>query len=319
MPRTFDGELRPMRSHVARVALGAVLLVCGCSQANKTSSPGGKTAQTTFDTPEHAVEALFKAASANDTTALLAMAGPDSRDVVIGADPVASKRERQVVVAAMIERWWLEGQGDTLTVVVGNESYPMPIPLVKENGTWRFDAASGRDEVMYRRIGRNELAVIDVAAAFAEAQHEYAMQSHDGVPKGAYAQYFLSDPGKENGLYWAQATPKSPLSPMGELAAKAASHGYGQSKADPYWGYYFKMLTAQGANAPGGAKSWIEGNRMAGGFGMLAWPADYGGSGIMTFMVGPDGAVRQKDLGQETSTLVAAMTTFDPDTSWTRD
>lgn len=298
-----------MRTQVVRLALGAALLAWGCSPAG----------QMTFDTPEAAVEAMFKAASVNDTTAMLAMMGADSRDVVIGVDPVQARRDRQVAVAAMIERWWLEGEGDTLTLVIGNESFPMSTPLVRKNGKWRFDTASGREELMYRRIGRNELTVIDVAEAFVEAQKEYAARSHDGVPKGAYAQRFLSEPGKENGLFWPVSSPNAMPSPMGELAAKAAAEGYGEAvRHDPYNGYYFKVLTSQGANAAGGPKSWIHGNAMTGGFGMVAWPADYGASGIMTFMVGPDGVVLQKDLGDETGTLAAAMTAFDPDQTWTR-
>ena len=298
-----------MRTQVVPLALGAALLAWGCSPAG----------QTTFDTPETAVEAMFKAASINDTTAMLAIMGAGSRDVVIGVDPVQSRRDRQVAVAAMIERWWLEGEGDTLTLVIGNESFPMSTPLVRTNGKWRFDTASGREELMYRRIGRNELTVIDVAEAFVEAQKEYAARSHDGVPKGAYAQRFLSEPGKENGLFWPASSPTATPSPMGELAARAAAEGYGEAvRHDPYHGYNFKVLTTQGATVAGGPKSWIHGNAMTGGFGMVAWPADYGASGIMTFMVGPDGVVLQKDLGEETGALAAAMTAFDPDETWTR-
>lgn len=298
-----------MRTQALRLALGAAFLVWGCS-------PAGPKA---FDSPEAAVETLFKAASANDTTAMLAIMGADSRDMVIGVDPVQSRRERQVAVAAMIERWWLEGEGDTLTLVMGNESFPMAMPLVRKNGKWRFDTMAGREELRYRRIGRNELTVIDVSQAFVEAQKEYAARSHDGVPKGAYAQRFLSEPGKENGLFWPASSPNAMPSPMGELAARAAAEGYGKEvRHDPYHGYYFKVLTTQGASAAGGPKSWIEGNAMTGGFGMVAWPADYGASGIMTFMVGPDGVVLQKDLGEETGTLAAAMTAFDPDPTWTR-
>jgi len=300
-----------MRTSFAYLALVATLLAWGCSM------PSGKTAPSTFATPEDAVHAMFKAISTNDTTALVALVGTDHRDLVIGVDLVQAKRDREVVTVAMIERWWLDGEGDTRTVVVGNENYPMPIPLIQENGKWRFDAESGRDEVLYRRIGRNELAAIDVAEGFVDAQHEYAASSHDGVPKGAYAQRFLSEQGKQNGLYWPTKEGEAP-SPMGDLVAKAAGQGYSMSDVGaPYRGYLYKLLTEQGPNARGGQRSWVENGVMKGGFGMLAWPAEYGASGVMTFLIGPDGVVRQKNLGEGTPTAVEAITAFDPDSSWT--
>lgn len=299
-----------MRSWSACLAaiLGLGASLSGCS----TRSTG----QQTFATPDAAVEAMFHALSRNDTTAIVAILGPEARSVQNVTDPVQAKRERQVVAAAMIEQWWLDGAGDSLTVVVGNEDYPLPIPLVREKGQWRFDTAAGKEELLYRRIGRDELAVIDVANAFIEAQHEYASQSHDGVRKGAFAQRIVSEPGKHNGLYW-PATAEAPVpSPMGELAARASAEGYGGGKRAPYHGYYFKVLTAQGASAPGGARSWIVGDAMTGGFALVAWPAEYGLTGVMTFLVGPDGVIRQKDLGTDTATLAEAVTTFDPDPSW---
>ena len=302
-----------MRTHFARLALVASLLAGGCAM------PAGKPSQPTFDTPEAAVEAMFKAVSTDDTTALMALAGPDARDVVNSADRVQAKRERQVMTAAMIERWWLEGDGDTRTVVIGNESYPLAIPLIRENGKWRFDGAAGRDELFFRRIGRNELAVMDVAEAYVQAQKEYASRSHDGVPKGAFAQRIMSEENRHNGLFWPATASETSPSPMGELAAKAATQGYGREdvvKGAPYHGYYFKVLTEQGPNAPGGQRSWMKGDAMTGGFGLIAWPAEYGASGVMTFMIGPDGVLRQKDLGAETPALVQSTTAFDPDTSW---
>jgi hypothetical protein len=234
------------------------------------------------------------------------------------SDRVQARREREVLIAAMRERWYLQGEGSTREIVIGNEDYPLAVPLVEENGKWRFDTEAGKEEIRFRRVGRNELAVIDVATTFVEAQKEYAAESHDGVPKGAYAQRILSEPGKHNGLFWPVEEGK-PLSPMGEFAAKAAAEGYSGENArrDPYHGYFFKVLTAQGPTAPGGEKSWIVDGAMRDGFGLLAWPAEYGASGVMTFMIGPDGVLREKDLGSETPTFAVAIDRFDPDSTWT--
>lgn len=297
------------------VALGVI--ASGCTGQGERPAPS-EPSQSTFDTPDAAAEALYKAAAANDTSALIALFGPNSREILGQSDHVQAKREREVVVAAMRERWYLEGEGTTREIVIGNEDHPLAIPLVDEGGKWRFDTEAGKEELRFRRVGRNELAVMDVAAAFVEAQKEYAAESHDGVAKGAYAQKLLSDPGKHNGLFWPVDEGQA-LSPMGELAAKASAEGYGGENArrEPLYGYYFKILTAQGPSAPGGEKSWVVDGTMRGGFGLLAWPAEYGASGVMTFMVGPDGALRQKDLGDETPTAAAAITRFDPDSSWT--
>lgn len=287
------------------------LAVAGCSAKD------GGSAQQTFDTPDAAVEAFFKAISKTDTTALLAMFGPNSREIVIPADQVQAAHEREVVRAAMIERWWLEGDSNTRTIVVGNESYPMPVPLVQEKGKWRFDTEAGKQEVLFRRVGRNELAAMDVLSAFVQAQHEYAAKSHDGVSKGTFAQRVLSDSGKHNGLYWPTTGKDTAQSPMGELAAEATAEGYGNNaRTAPYHGYQFKVLKGQGANATGGEKSWIVNGAMTGGFGFLAWPAEYGSSGVMTFIVGPDGVIRQKDLGDDTPAQAQAIAAFNPDSSW---
>ena len=275
-----------------------------------------------FPTPDAAAQALARAVLGNDTTALLDIMGPDSRPLIIPSDQVQAARDRQVVAAAMTERWWLEGEGDSSrTLVMGNESWPFPIPIVHDKGgNWRFDVAAGRDEMLHRRIGANEIAVMEVANAFVEAQREYASIGRDGNPRGVYAQRFVSEPGRQDGLYWPVTSPDSAASPMGELAAKAAADGYRKSETGPtaYHGYYFKVLTAQGANAKGGERSYIVDGLMRGGFAMIAWPADYGDSGIMTFIIGQDGVLRQKDLGPETAALAKAIVAFDPDSSWTK-
>jgi len=294
--------------------IGVPFTLSSCSRTTVDPS-----AQRTFATPDAAAEALARAVSGNDTTALLAIMGPDSRALIMQSDRVQAAHDGQVVAAAMAERWWLEGSdSSSRTLVMGNESWPFPIPIVRTNGVWRFDTAAGRDEVLYRRIGGNETAVMGVAYGFVDAQREYASAGRDGKPKGIYAQRFLSTPGRHDGLYWPVADSTRPQSPMGALAAEAAAEGYQRSDAgrNPYHGYYVKILTAQGASAPGGARSYVENGAMRGGFALVAWPADYGESGVMTFIIGPAGVLYQKDLGPDTKTLAPAIAAFDPDSSW---
>ncbi len=307
-----------MRSTLRRASalLGTILTWSAC--AGSVAEPP---AQRTFETPDAAAQALARAVLGDDTTALLDIMGPDSRPIILPSDRVQAARDRQVVAAAMTERWWLEGEGDSArTLVMGNESWPFPVPIVHRNGSWRFDLAAGRDEMLHRRIGANELAVMEVAHAFADAQREYASVGRDGNTRGVYAQRFVSEPGRQDGLYWPVTSPDSDASPMGELAAKAAADGYRKSAVGPtaYHGYYFKVLTEQGPHARGGAHSYLVNGLMRGGFAMIAWPADYGESGVMTFMIGQDGVLRQKDLGPETAMLAKAIVAFDPDSSWTR-
>jgi hypothetical protein len=299
------------------VVLGSVIALSTCNRGSTEPE-----AQQTFPTPDEAAQALARAVLANDTAALLNIMGPASRPLILPSDQVQAARDRQVVAAAMNERWWLEGEGDSSrTLVMGNESWPFPIPLVRKEGKWRFDTEAGREEMLHRRIGANELAVMEVAAAFVEAQREYASAGRDGQSAGAYAQRFVSEPGRQDGLYWPVTSPDSAQSPLGEFAAKAAADGYRRDDAaqrTAYHGYYFRMLTSQGPHAPGGAKSYLVNGAMRGGFAMIAWPADYAASGIMTFMIGRDGVLHQKDLGPETPTLAPAIEAFDPDSTWER-
>ena len=300
----------------APALVGSMFTLSACS-GSVAEPPSPKA----FPTPDAAAQALARAVLGDDTTALLDIMGKDSRPIILPSDRVQAARDRQVVAAAMTERWWLEGEGDSSrTLVMGNESWPFPIPIVHQNGAWRFDVAAGRDEVLHRRIGANEIAVMEVARAFVDAQREYASIGRDGNPRGVYAQRFVSEPGRQDGLYWPVSSSDTAASPMGELAAKAAADGYRKSATGPtaYHGYYFKVLTAQGPNARGGAHSYLVKGLMRGGFAMVAWPADYGESGIMTFMIGQDGILRQKDLGPETAMQAQAIEAFDPDSSWTR-
>jgi hypothetical protein len=216
----------------------------------------------------------------------------------------------------VMHRWRTMPDGSQM-LLVGPQNFPFPIPLKKNaGGEWYFDTAAGKEEVLNRRVGRNELAVINVCAAVADAQAQYFSQKHGGVPQ--YAQKFISDPGQQNGLFWPE-TPGQPKSPVGPLAAQATADGY---KADPnhhqpFHGYYFAVLDKQGPNAAGGAKDYIVNGKMTGGFALVAYPAKYGDSGIMTFLINQDGPLIQKDLGTNTDQIASTMTEFNPDSTWT--
>jgi hypothetical protein len=273
-----------------------------------------------FDTPQHAAEALIATVTKGTVDDLIAIFGPEGKELVESADAADARQSREVFAAAARERWHLEdGANGSKIVVIGNEEWPFPVPLVQSGGGWRFDTAAGKDEVVARRVGRNELEVIQLSRTYVTAQHLYAATGHDGQPAGAYAMVFRSDAGRQNGLYW-PASHRERRSPLGDLVASAAEEGRAISATPaapmPFHGYYFKILTAQGASAPGGAKNYVDGGRMTGGFALIAWPAFYDSSGVMTFIVGQDGVVHEKDLGPETSATASAMRAFDPDASW---
>jgi hypothetical protein len=278
------------------------------------------TTQKTFATPEEAVKSLADTVKAGNLDALLAIFGSTGQELIDSSEPAIARQHQQVFTVAMREKWHLEDAGpDRKTLVIGNEDWPFPVPLVKEGDTWRFDTAAGKEEVLARRIGRNELATIDAARAYVTAQRRYAEQGHDGKPAGVHAVRFQSDPGKENGLYWPTSRGQKP-SPLGDVVAQAAAEGRpvtGKAvQPSAFHGYYFKILTAQGSAAPGGAKSYIVKGEMTGGFALVAWPAQYDATGIMTFIVNQDGVVREKDLGSGTDAAARKMTTYNPDSSW---
>lgn len=293
----------------------AGLLVGGCA-----SSDSHYCNQTVFDRPEDAAKQLNVALASGQASELDALFGSDASETLASGDPVADRWNRQILATAMSERWVLESDGPaTKEVVIGYESWPFPIPLVKDDRGWWFDTVAGHEEVLARRIGRNELATIASLNAFVDAERQYASTGHDGKPAGVFAQKIHSDSGTHNGLYWSTPGAKEPPSPMGEFIARAAAKGYNKDGADgetPYHGYYFRILTSQGPAAPGGAKSYIVGDSMTGGFAMIACPAMYRSSGVMTFIVGPDGVVRQADLGTDTPAAAAAITAFDPTDRW---
>jgi hypothetical protein len=276
--------------------------------------------QKSFASPEDAVKALVDALKSNDTKALSALFGPGSKDLVFSGDPVADKTRRERFVVYFNEKNRLEEvSADKVVLYVGDEDWPFPIPVVKRGNVWQFDPTEGREEILARRIGRNELSVIQICLAYVDAQREYASKDRQGHGLLEYAQRFGSTPGKHDGLYW-KAKEGEEESPLGLLAAKAVREGYsGRKSGDkpiPYHGYYYRILKGQGKDAPGGAYSYVVNGKMIGGFAMVAYPATYGSSGITTFIVNQDGIVYQKDLGKTTEGIVAKMTLFNPDKTW---
>ncbi len=294
------------------LALVIVLVVALPGQA---ATP--KKAQKSFGSPEEAVKGLVAAVKNHDRNEALAILGPDSPDIVNSGDPVADRAGQERFVRLYEENNVIEGaESGKATLIIGNEAYPFPIPLVKKGKKWRFDTRAGKEEILNRRIGRNELDVIDVMRAYVEAQREYASKDRGGGSM-AFAQKIRSTPGKKDGLYW-KAGEGEEESPLGPLAAKAAGEGYKTSGESPipFHGYYFRILKAQGKDADGGAFNYVVNGSMILGFAMVAYPAHYGSSGIMTFMVNQNGVVYQKDLGKDTPEIAAAMKLYNPDKSW---
>jgi hypothetical protein len=273
-----------------------------------------------FPTPDEAVRALVDTVKAGDMDALLGFFGPKGRELVDTSDPATGRRNREVFLAAMGEGWKLADKGPgRKELVVGNESWPFPMPLVKTAAGWSFDAAAGREEILNRRIGNNELAVIRVLREYVDAQRAYAATGHDGKRAGLYARRFGSASGKQDGLYW-PARRGETRSPLGVLVAKASEEGYHRAPDEqgptPFHGYYFRILEGQGKSAKGGAAEYVVNDEMSGGFGLVAWPVYYDASGVMTFVVNQDGVAYEKDLGPETATRAKSIMRYDPDSTW---
>jgi DUF2950 family protein len=274
-----------------------------------------------FSTPDMALEALVAADRGNSQPRLLAILGVEGAPLIRSGDPVADRRSEARFVAAFDEahRIELDGQ-DKAVVIVGKEEWPWPIPLIRETNGWRFDTQAGKEEILNRRIGRNELRAIEVCREYVQAQREYAAMKIGG--QGEFARQFKSTPGQHDGLYW-PAKPGDPESPFGPLVAEARATGYiahsaaaSRTTSHPFHGYYFRILTAQGAHAAGGAKSYLAGGHMTQGFALIANPAIYGDSGIMTFVVNQNGIVFEKNLGPQTTRIARQTTDYDPDLSW---
>jgi hypothetical protein len=273
------------------------------------------TAQQSFQSPEEAAAALVAAAKSGETKDFVKVLGRDAADIVESGDMVADNDTRQRFVAAYEAKHSISMEGNKkATLMLGKEDFPFPIPLNHTKTGWEFDTDEGRIEILYRRIGRNELDAIQTCLAFVDAQNEYADKDRGAGP-GAYAQRIVSSPGKKDGLYWPSDGDQSPL---GELAAEASAEGYkvGSGEPQPYHGYYFRILTRQGPNAPGGELNYVVNGKMIGGFALVAYPAEYGNSGVMTFEVNHAGTVYQKDLGELTEAIAKRIKWFDPDQTW---
>jgi len=301
---------RAMSRHpsLARIStLAAAVLVAMAATA---------AAQEHFKTPDEAASALATAVRSGERKNVLTVLGREGEDIVSSGDEVEDAAARQRFLAAYDARHQVTTDGDKATVIVGPEDFPLPIPLVRKNGEWRFDTVAGRREILYRRIGRNEIDAIEACLAYVDAQNDYAEKDRTGSGVGVYAERIVSRPGKMDGLYW-PASQGEEQSPLGELVAEASSEGYrlGGERA-PFHGYYFKILTRQGPAAPGGALDYVAHGSMIGGFALVAYPADYGNSGVMTFLVSHAGTVYQKNLGEHTAQLAEHMSAFNPDNTW---
>jgi len=276
--------------------------------------------QKTFAAPEEGAKEFVAAARANDLKAMLALLGPGAKDIVSSGNAAEDRATYGRFVKSYDEANRIELQGDALaTLVVGKDAWPFPVPLVKTGADWRFDAKRGRDEVISRRIGRNELSVIQAVQAYVDAQREYYLRNPAQDEVLAYAQNVLSTKGRRDGLYFSTREGEQP-SPLGELYAKAQAAGYrpGEGGPIPYYGYYYRILKAQGADATGGSYDYVARGKMIGGFALVAYPAAYGNSGVMTFIVNHEGIVYQKDLGPGTTSIAAKMAKFNPDPTWKR-
>lgn len=290
--------------------VAAVALVIGFAFVPSAS------AQQTFKSADAAADALAAAARTGDRKKMIAVLGPGSAELVSSGDAVQDEETRKIFVAAYDAKHSIKQEpGKGATLVVGADDFPFPIPLVEKNGSWSFDTKAGREEVLARRIGRNELAVVKVCLAFYDAQNEYADITPKANGMAVFAQRIVSNPGKKDGLYWPSAQGE-PESPIGEAVAFASQRGYKVGKGEPFYGYRYKILTRQGPTAPGGALDYVVGGSMVGGFALVAWPAQYGNSGIATFMVNHRGDVYEKDLGANTQQIASKMTSFNPDHTW---
>ena len=274
--------------------------------------------QKTFATPDEAVDALLAALRADDDAALVAIFGDKHKSLVVTPDRAANSASRANIAAAMQTYRLLEERGnDRRVLVIGDQAWPVPIPIVRVNNAWRFATEEGEDELINRRIGANERSAITVLRAYLDAQKEYASRDRDGDGVLQYAQRLGSTPGKHDGLYWPADPGKGEeASPFGPLVAESAAYLKGHKAGDPYRGYHFKILTRQGKSAPGGAYSYVINGRMIAGFAMVAYPAQYGESGVMSFIVSHNGKVFEKDLGKNSADIGAKMTAFDPGAGW---
>ena len=298
------------RLDVLKVTVFAILLTSCVTVPSAAQQKGQKT----FSSPEDASKAFVEAAQNNDERAMLEILGPDGKQIVYSGDDTEDANSRANFVKRYEEMHRLVKEPDgTVILYIGAHNWPTPIPLVNKGNSWYFDTEAGKKEILYRRVGRNEISAIRICQELVAAQKEYYAAHHS-----EYAQQIFSDEGQQNGLYW-KAADGEPQSPIGPLVAAAVAEGYAKGQAGPptpYRGYLYHVLTGQGKGAPGGAKNYIVNGKMTEGLGFVAYPAEYRSSGVMTFIVNQDGAVYQKDLGKKTETLGKAMKVYNPDSTW---
>ncbi len=311
LPNMNNKECAALRFLSAAVAV-MILTFAGVS-ADATVKQKG------FASAEEATKAFIAALRSSDDKELLAIFGPEAKELISSGDPVEDKQRDERVVSRFDQKNSLSQEGNKMVLIMGEQDWPFPIPLVKKGNQWFFDTKAGKEEILNRRIGDNELNTIQVMLAIVDAQREYAMKDHDGDGILAYAEKFGSDPGKKNGLYWETKEGEEP-SPLGELVAEARAGGYTakgtKDNPVPYQGYFFRMLKKQGKHAPDGAFDYVAKGKQIGGFAVVAYPATYGNSGVMTFIVNHDGVVYEKDLGRDTAKIAKAMTAYNPDKTW---
>lgn len=306
---------KSLRQPVRLAATAAVVVIFACTGM----SSAAMAQQKGFKSADEAVKAAVAAARSNDDKEMLAIFGPQAKEILFSGDVVADKQRRGQFIAAYDEKNRLDAKGDERILVIGKQDWPFPIPVVKKGEGWVFDTAKGKEEILNRRIGDNELYTIQALLAVVDAQREYALKDRNTNGLLEYAQKFMSDAGKKNGLYW-QTKAGEPESPLGPIMNQAQGQGYQfkpSSIPAPYHGYFYRILTAQGKDAPGGAYSYLIKGKMIGGFAVVAYPAEYGNSGVMTFIVNHDGKVFQKNLGKNTATVAKGMKEYNPDKSWT--
>ena len=316
------------RKWLSAAILGTLVTVCSSAAlAQGSPVPSATTAAVptgvaTYPSCKAAASAFITAVKANDSEQMKRILGEKASDLLSSGDPARDEQSRLNFIKNYDSAHAITYETrDHATLTVGTKAWPLPFPIVRSNGVWYFDAEAGAQELAYRRIGHNELDAIKVVRALIDAQKAYAVSGHDGQPAGAYAPRIRSNPNTQNGLYWEVADGETP-SPAGDLIAEATSEGAGEGdtlpngKPTPFHGYYYRILRKQGEHAPGGAKDYVVDGRMTGGFAILAWPAEYGRSGVMTFIASKRGKLYESDLGEHTETAVKSLRTFDPDTNW---
>ena len=293
----------------------AVVMILIAVLATGVVACGSNTDHASFASPDEAVAALIEAGRQSDVARLKQLFGPGSEAILTSGDAVADKTARENFLKMYDAKHALvPGGDDMVTLQVGAENWPMPVPIIKKDGKWHLDGAEGADEIVYRRIGRNELGAIAVCRGYVDAQHDYAAADHDGEGAGVFAQKIVSDAGTQNGLYWKSAEGE-PASPVGPFIAAAAAEGY-KAGSGEYHGYHYRPLYRQTDNANGGALDYFDKGVLKNGFALIAWPAKYGVSGVMTFIVNQDGVVFQKDLGEDSDKSVSGIDSYDPDSTW---